>query len=252
MKICHIVIIAIVLIFGAVSCSPAKKKTNTELLNEAMAYADRADWRKALKLIQQAVEQDPRDAGAQLFCALALENAASLSEALDKAKQAADLAPDNFFAQYTLGRLYFRIGSYDRAVAPLMRALKLRPGDPNTTLLLAQAGARRNIGMALKFYGDLTKMKDYSAQSALWNEMGVLSLADKKQDKAYQYFKQAEKLSPNNHITALNLAVLYDFYLHNKREAITYYRKFLRQTQTRSDLDAKRVEVNMRLREIEN
>jgi tetratricopeptide (TPR) repeat protein len=134
-----------------------------------------------------------------------------LNRAVEEIKQAVFIDSENFMAQYTKGRLLFKSESYEDCPDPLENAKRLKPDSPQVISLLARSYALLGVNdKAIKNYVALAKMKEYSEQPEVYNELGVLFYEKKDYPRAARFFKKALSLNANSPTVNLNLAVLCD------------------------------------------
>ena len=231
-----------------------------EMMKKGEKSAVNGRWDEALDYGKRALVCQPNSAEALLLTALAYENNGLYHEALEEVKKASAIAPENFFVQYTLGKMYFDRGRYDSSVAPLKTALKLRPYDMNTVILLADVSVKlKNSQDALHYYSILAKHGSYRENPKVWSELGRIMLEQNKLKASYSYFSWAyslQKKNPNADIV-LNMAVLCDKYPMVKSKAQLYkayakryYQEYLRMTQGNSSLARERAAVEARIKAI--
>ena len=227
-------IFAVVLFSG---CS-GERADFAELMSKAEKYAVSGEWAKALEYSEAAVKRQPGNAEALILNALALENNGKLNEALEEIAKASVIAPEQFFVQYTHGRMLFERGRYESCIAPLKNALKLRKGNADTLILLARVSTiQKNMPEAKYYYSLLAKDPVFAKHSAPWNELGMIILQEEKNArKSTAYFNYSYKLSPSDPAAVLNMAVLCDVHLNKKPEAKAFYQKYLQLTQRDSSL----------------
>lgn len=204
----------ILLLSGAmISCGKKEPyKSNSVLLKQAIASAaDNGNFQSAMKLAFKARNQNPKDANARIMLALAMEQLNDLDHATEEIKVAADLAPDNFMANYTKGRILFKAKIYEDCPAPLSKAKQLKPDDFATILLLAKTYAHlNNYKDAIKNYALLGKMKGYKDKYKIYNEIGILLLKKKDYKRAYSFLTKAIKEKPDSVIINRNMAIFWD------------------------------------------
>lgn len=218
------------------------------LLDQAAGKASEGDWRAAGRLAGDALKQDRQNADALMLKALSCSNLDARHEAVEYAIQAARIRPRLFLAHYIQGMLLSKNGKPELALKALKEARRLRPGDVNTLILLAENS------MAVKRYQEAagyfkllaTQDKSYQSSPYLWNGLGVcFSARDPR--LALRFFRQAAKCAPNDPITALNLAVLQDRYLRQKDNAIRSYERLIRLTDGKVEYDSIRRQAAYRL-----
>jgi tetratricopeptide (TPR) repeat protein len=236
------------------ACGPGQ--TADERMQKSMTAAKAGNWELALDEARKAVKKDSGNTLANVLLAIALENNSHPEEALKAAKKAAESDKACFIAQYTLGRLCCRQQKYADCIEPLTRAMEIRPDDTNTIILLARAKTRmNNFEEAINLYRRLLEFPEFSDSAMLYNEIGVLHVRKNEPDMAPADFQRAFLKDSENPIPHLNYAILYDYYLRNRRDsadrvAREHYQKFLNKTANRPELGDERRDVEKRLKEI--
>lgn len=222
------------------------------LLDQAAGKASEGDWAAAGRLAGEALKQDKQNADALMLKALACSNLDARHEAVEYAIQAARIRPQLFLAQYIQGMLLSKNGKPDLALKALKEARRLRPGDVNTLILLAENAMAVQRYQEAAGYFKLLAMQDKSFRSSpyLWNGLGVCYSA-RDPRLAQQFFQMGARYAPNDPITALNQAVLYDRYLRQKDKdnanAIRSYERLIRLTDGKAEYDSIRRQAAFRL-----
>jgi Flp pilus assembly protein TadD len=179
-----------------------------------------------------------------------LENSGDLDGAIDEINKASKVSERSFMANFTKGRLLFQKGKFDSCIAPLKQARALNPENLDVVSLLAQAAMRQNLSDAPGYYVILLRSERFKNRPEPWNELGVYYANHKDFKRASQFLVKAESLAPESPQIAFNLAVLNDSGLNRPAEAVSYYKKYLRQTVKNPELEAKRKLVADRVREL--
>lgn len=91
---------------------------------------------------QKEIALSPSDAAPWIQLALGLLRSGEYQEGLRCAKNATDLAPDDFVAHVAYGRLWMELGNAQNAIRELQVAVKLAPGSPDAHFALARALSR--------------------------------------------------------------------------------------------------------------
>lgn len=217
------------------------------LLNQAMQKAAEGNWQDADELAKQALKQQKHNADALMLRALARNNLDYRSEAVEYAIHAARVKPDLFLAHYIQGMLLSKNGKTELALKALKEARRLRPDDVNTLILLAENSiAARRYQEAAGYFKLLGRNPNYLKSAYLWNGLGVCHVIINPA-MALKFFRMAERYEPNDAVTALNLAVLYDQYLKDAENARRNYEHFSRLTMGKAEYDTLRRQVELRL-----
>ena len=238
------------------SCSENLASKNIdELLNSSCELAKNNDWSKALKYAQEAVNREPANAnaGALVLLALAYENSGDLEQSLQAARSAVKADAKYFQAQYTLGRLCLKDpAKIQDSIEPLKRALRLKPDDTDTLVLLAQGSKKLGLLETVNYFEQLAKSRRYQGRPEPWNEMMIIYAEQNNTRDAARCLVTAYSRAKDNPIIVLNFALFWDYYASPKRpvQAVKYYRKFLVIVANNSAFDAKVVQIKKRISEI--
>lgn len=236
----------LIVVLGLSGCGP---NTVDGCLNKAAEYAVNQKWPAALKFAGRAVALDPRNIPALLFQAIAYERCGERDMALNSAGQAVALDPDNFAAQYTLGRLYLADPARATdAMTALLRANRLRPGDPDTLILLANAAASLRSPQLAGYLEELKRLNPAVADTpAYLTQLGISQIGRGEYEAAKRSFMAACRKSKNTPDTVFNMGTFMDRYAGSKSNARAFYNLFLKQTSGRPEYAAQRQEAEARL-----
>ena len=221
------------------------------LLNKALNAATHGDWKDALGYIETVTEREPSNINALIFQALAYEACEKNDLALNSARLAVKNAPDNFQAQYMLGRLYSKDPQkVQDAITPLGRALQIKPHDSNTLLLLGRCSTTLKLDSAIKYYKQLAENPRFKKNAELWNEMGIYYAERQRIRNAAKCFVKAYKLAPLKPIIVLNFATFRDQYVGDPKGALRSYKKYLKITVSSPTTETRRKRVEARIEKI--
>ncbi|MFA7230527.1 MAG: tetratricopeptide repeat protein [Victivallaceae bacterium] len=232
-------------------CGRTSSMSTTELLDKATIYGSNGQWKYALKYAAAAADREPGNVSALILKAIACEYCGKDELALESARQAVKVSPDNFMAQYTLGRLYAQSNNkVQDAIAPLLRALAIKHNDQNAMILLARCSDRLNLDKTIEYYNSLATDQRITAGPEIWNQMGIYYATRNNLKAAAASFVRAYNASPDNNIVVLNFAIFLDRYMHNTSRAAKYYQKYLELTAKNPQLDKKRANIEQRIKVI--
>jgi len=221
------------------------------LLNKAFYEADRGEWENALEYLETVTEREPHNVAALIFQALAYEGCEKGDLALNAARIAVKNAPENFQAQYTLGRLYSKDQQkMQDAITPLGRALQIKPDDSDTLLLLGRCSTILKLDSAIKYYKQLLKNKKFKKSAELWNEMGIYYAERQQIRRAANCFVKAYKLASSKPLIVLNFATFRDQYVGDPKGALRSYKKYLKIAVPSPNSETQRKRVEDRIKKI--
>ena len=237
--------------FVFTGCVDEQTLSTQELLNKALNNASKGRWERALTSLDIVTEREANNTSALIFKALAYEGCDKEDLALQAARLAVNNAPKNFWAQYTLGRLYAKDSQkMQDAITPLLRALKIRPNDESSLLLLARCSSTLKLDSAIRYYQRLATNKKIKKRAELWNEMAIYYAERKELRQAATYFVKAYKMSPDKPLVVLNLATFMDQYVGEAGRALKFYKKYLKITVSSPAFERQRQRVATRIKEL--
>jgi tetratricopeptide (TPR) repeat protein len=88
---------------------------------------------------KKEVALSPSDAAPRIQLALGYLRTGEYQEGLRYAKDATELAPENFVAHVACGRIWMELGNSESAIKELQTAVRLAPGSPDAHFALARA-----------------------------------------------------------------------------------------------------------------
>ncbi len=243
---------------AAVLLTGCRKTTVDEFLKNGVAAADNRDWKTALIFAEKGVARDPENVDALLLKALSARRCQQPEVAYDAASRAAKLAPNNFFAQYTLGCVCLEAaGHKSEAKAAFLEALKLRSDDRDTLIALCNLAAENGDPKLLEYLKQLERcaLKDITDSAAFHNQKGVALLLVRDHDNALREFNKAQRKFWDDPNIIYNAACAYDrFRLASgrvKKQAVReLYERYLELTAKDRSAARIRAQVQARVREL--
>ncbi len=221
------------------------------MLNKAYDEARRGEWNEALDYLETVTEREPHNISALIFQALAYEGCEKDDLALNAARLAVKNAPDNFQAQYTLGRLYSKDQQkVQDAITPLGRALQIRPNNSDSILLLGRCSTILKLDSAIKYYKQLAKNPKFKNNVELWNEMGIYYAGCQQIRNAANCFVKAYKLNSSKALIVLNYSTFRDQYVGDPKGAFKFYKKYLKIAVPSPNSETQRKRVEARIEKI--
>jgi Flp pilus assembly protein TadD len=153
---------------------------------------------QAVKRLEQALTNDPANAGIESALAWDLARCNRLDEAIVHAKRAVELAPEDEIIARDWCMLALRHKSYDETVAAGRHALSLNPTDLETHFHLGAALMNlRQIPEATRHFSAIVKAKPAWAEAQFY--LGVCLLDQPgKRDEGIGHLREAVRLNPEN------------------------------------------------------
>lgn len=222
-----------------------------EKLTQAVTNARQNNWTEVKKISAEVSESNPGTIAPMLLTALAYEKEGDMAKAIDLANQCVKNSPQDFTANYTLGRLYsMDIKRHTEAFSILEKALKLSPGDTNTLILLCNLGVQRNEQATGKYLDQLLAQKKLSrVETGKIHYQKALFLANNDNiSDACSSMIQAAACSGKNPELILQAARFIDNSGVNRRNAKLLYNSFIQFCKKQNDCDpAKIAEAEARM-----
>ena len=189
-------------------------------MNKAVAFARSDEWAKAAKIANRLAKQNPALAEAHVLRAVTAERCGDRQTALDAARRAVEIDPDNFITLYTLARLYAADPARSsESYARLMKAWTKRLSDVQVKILLCNVTMESNSPAARQHLNNLSRIPKFANSAELHNQYGVLHARQKRYANAYNAFLRARNKAPQNPDVLLNSARFYDSCYQNKKLA---------------------------------
>jgi len=113
--------------------SPEEKKK--KFFDKGMALYEQGDYTKARLEFKNALQIDPKDAGAWHMLGMIGMKQGKLISAFKGLSKAVSLDPTILEAQLNLGKLYFANKEFDKAKGKLALVLEKEPNNPEALLL---------------------------------------------------------------------------------------------------------------------
>lgn len=199
-------------------------QTKSELVQTALDYYNKGNYKDAIVYCQKAIQLDNRYEWAYNVMGLAYHYSKNYDEAIANYKKAVLYYPTYAVAYYNLGLAYYDSGNYNESIVNYKQALLIDAKHPNA-----------NYNMALAYYS----LKNYE-NSILNNKKAIeidpnfanayynLALSyyyDEQYEKAALNFQKSSDLKPSLSLDSYNYIGLCNYYLKKYDEAIAYFKK---------------------------
>lgn len=200
--------------------------TAEERLKEAETALRDGDFQLAAQQAERAAKFDSLRTDALVLSGVANALASKNSDAVETLQRAWQTAPDHFYAAYFHGWSLARMHRYGDALAPLEKAVELRPDHTEARILLSRCCLEQNLPTGIEHLRELAGRPAFASaerRSVLFNDTAyLLAMADRPRD-AEAAFDQALQIDPTNPRILQNKAILYDRHLNQPRTARRYY-----------------------------
>lgn len=219
-----------------------------DLVEEARALANeggKTNWQKACKNLEICIKEGLTDTNTVLFYIVALYKNGDTEQAMKTAEESLKSNPENFLANYLLGKMYYQNRDPHRAFGYLRKSQLLRPGHVDSLALMSNCAVSLRLPVAKSVLQQLTGANEFRSSYLVANALGISYVQSAEYLKAISSFSKALKLSGNHPLIVLNLAVLSDRYLKNPKIARDHYNRFM--TAAKDKYPEKRKKVKQRL-----
>ena len=224
-SLCAACLLSSLIMFGCSDDSSANKQ-----LAEAVTKAKQGNWESAENIAENLSEQYPKSPAPMLLRSLAFEKNGDLVKATDIARKCTEITPDDFTAQYTLGRLYSRDPQrHAEAFSTLERALALKPGDPDTLILLCNLGIIRKEPVTDKYLNLLKQNPGFSKSAELNFMLGYRQAEQRNYEASKRFMMEALNYSGGigNHDFIYSIAHCFDQHNFPKKTTVQFYRLYI-------------------------
>ena len=161
----------------------------------------------AAEMNEAILRENPKDADARGLQASLLLEKGDVQKAVAELQSVVTSAPDNFVAQFNLGRAHYSRGEYEQARQRYSEAIRVRPDYLPARVALAQLQVRRGeYEAALKSAAEIMALDKLNAAAKLIESAAFLGL--KKYDLARQVLDIMLKMDPNSTDALFQLGVV--------------------------------------------
>ncbi len=214
-------------------------------IEQAWKLAAKGQSDEAIRILDRAIKNDPKDADARLLLGSLLAEKGKRTQAIDQLTEAVQLRPQSAEAQNALGEAYNKFGDTKSARGPFEKAVSLKPGfgaaQVNLGLILLQAGelraAAEHLERAIQIFGRTAeaayphylRAKVYTAQNdaskalaqlqqavslrpdfaEAWSDLGLARKTSLDAKGALAAFKRAVELNPSDAVAQYRLGAEY-------------------------------------------
>ena len=233
------------LIFGQLMLAGCGDASPEEAMNRAVVHAGKNEWEKAAEIADRTAVRHPDLVTAHILRAVTAERCGDRDSALDSARRAVELDPENFEAQYTLGRLYSEdTARSSEAEQALLKAWKMRRDDIRVKILLCNVAMGANFPRASGYLGMLSGVPEMANRAVLYNQLAVTYVRRGDYKTASSYFSKAFRAGKKDPEILINIARFYDGCMRKRSLAVKLYREYLK---VAGDDAAGRVEAAARI-----
>ncbi|HTI70732.1 MAG TPA: tetratricopeptide repeat protein [Candidatus Limnocylindria bacterium] len=216
-------VVAAVFLVACTGCKPTGERALIE--GDKLLSANRPE--EAIPLLERAVEGLPQNASALNRLGMAYQSTGRLEDARKQYLRALKFDQNLFEAQHNLGFLYFDTANWIEAERCLRIWLGQHPNDIDALYRLGLAQYRNGAPTEAAEQSLATVARANAADAEVWNTLGLISTKRRKYKEAQQRFNEGLKMSPDHPGLHLNLAILLQQYLNDRKGAVLHYRAFI-------------------------
>lgn len=175
-------------------------------LDQARSAVERQDYQTALRILQQVVQAEPKNAEAFYLAGVALSAVGNLQGAETSFAKSVQESPSMVLGYVGLSDVYLRLKRDSDAVRILENALKILPGDPLLQFELGKLSARAgNFDQALRY---LESIPAADAPPGFWETLGRTYLSAGRIGEARRAYSELLKGNPHSVKTLQTLSAL--------------------------------------------
>ncbi|MBL7186838.1 MAG: tetratricopeptide repeat protein [Phycisphaerae bacterium] len=199
-----------------------EKKLAAYQTSEAVSHVQLGRFEDAVKVAQQAVKLDPKNAIAYSVLGLAHQVLGNHQEAIDAFMKSVELNPDlGRSVCGLLGDSLKAVGKYDKAVGAYLNALAIGPSKVSAYTSLGACSVRLgNYEEAARYYKQVIELKPDSAE--VYGELADIYAELQQYDIALEYVVDAIELAPNDVLPNICLNA-WDYNLLDYAESLEKY-----------------------------
>ena len=195
-------------------------------------------YSEAIDRLEQAVLLMPQEARAWNYLGLAFHYGNQRAKAVLAYNKALNLDRNLVSTKYNLGCAQFELGNYQAAIDSLSAFLALQPqanessdaqlkiGTAQYELALQAAGAERNRQLEIA-RRTIDQVINQSPSADALNVAGLILVQRNRMRDALASFRAALQQQPGHAPSLLNLAIVSQQYLNDRRAGLQYYHNFL-------------------------
>lgn len=242
--------LALALLLGGGCSRPDPAAT----LRQAAQATSKGQWHAALDAAGDCLRHDRTNVDALLIQGLCYHMLDQSVKALERFRKAQRAAPEDFETNYFLGWALCRERRHAEALPYLESALAARAGHIDTLVLLGECCLEQNLPDGIVYLEELLATPRYAGgqrRAQLLSNIAYLHTVDKKYETARARLAEAVKTQGTLEPAAfINMAALYDNYLHDPEKAMRYYRYSLAACQKTGGDPATEATILTRLRQL--
>ncbi len=191
-------IIALVAVLLPLASASEGSERSKRLYTKGLVEFHAGRLEEALRLFDEAVRADPRDAFARYYRAVTRNRAGDRQGAIDDLRKALELNPKLFDAALDLGVVLVEEGHYGEALTPLGTARNASELEAQALLYLGIALLRLDRASEARSYFWAALEKDPALEAVARYHLGVLDYQQGRWRRAKQEFLRVKELKPGS------------------------------------------------------
>ena len=196
--------------------------------NESRRSQDKSTLQSATDLFNETLDIDPGEAQTYSILANCYYELGDSKNAVENAKKAHELMPNEYRSNYTLGQILALTGDKENAIAYIEKAVEIAPTEQGAVKQLA--GLYYETGLKEKsiktFELAIKQESDKSAKANLYFNLGVLHMQLSNFQDAEDNFMMAYDLNPDDTEALVGIAQTFEN-AEKWRRASKFYRELI-------------------------
>jgi tetratricopeptide (TPR) repeat protein len=176
---------------------PQASPEDLELYNSAKDLYKNGNYKGALQLYQQFLQNNPDNFLVYKDIGLSLEKLGEYDKALESFQKYLEKRPNDSRVLYEIGQIYIVKNQMDKALEYFEKTIQANPDDPNAYYNVAEVYfSSGNTEKSIEYYNKALEIQPDFADSYFKLGLAYLKLND--EAKAIEYMEKFLKLEPNS------------------------------------------------------
>ncbi|MBI3846308.1 MAG: tetratricopeptide repeat protein [Planctomycetes bacterium] len=209
-------------------------------------YAGNNKYKDAVEAYKRLLQSDAKNAKAHWYLGYVYREVGVDDKALEEFKKALELSPKMFAAHHQIGLVQENAKDLDGAIKSFQKSLALQKEagidlTENETVQKLWGIGGRTLVEADRVTDAIAVLRDLTAavpeNGAIWSDLGLVLRDSKKYEESLAAYQKAVSLLPEDPQILNDCAVILDYHLNRKDEAMVLYTKAVEHAENIDALD---------------